>query len=247
MTVRARRRRVRARIGARAGAGARFEALGRVAARLVPPARELPAAIAGRAAAFGAAGAILLGTSAHGARAVAAFPLGAAGGWKAALALDARARRERDAGTARELPAAVDRLATCVLAGMSIERGLRLVAPGTPGLLGDAFADGLRALDAGVPRSRAYAIIAARAESEDVRALTATLARAERFGTSVSAALLAHSKELRARARARAEAESRTAPVKMIFPLVFCFLPAFVLLTIAPIALSAIRTIGGIK
>jgi len=113
-------------------------------------------------------------------------------------------------------------------------------------MLGEAFADGLRALDLGAPRARAYALIAARCGLEEVRALLAGLTRAERFGTSIADTLLGQARELRARARAAAEAEARTAPVKLIFPLVFCFLPAFVLLTIAPIALQAVRTLSDI-
>ena len=74
--------------------------------------------------------------------------------------------------------------------------------------------------------------------------MLAQVIRAERFGSSLADTLVAHARELRSRARAAAEAEARTAPVKLIFPLVFCFLPAFVLLTIAPIAISAIRTLS---
>jgi len=150
-------------------------------------------------------------------------------------------------GEARDaLPLVLDRLSTCVLAGMSVERALRTVAPGTPGILGAAFAEGLRALDVGVARAQVYERIAARADVDELRSVLAALARAERFGTSAADTLVAYADELRARARARAETEARTAPVKMIFPLVLCFLPAFVLLTIAPIALSAVRTLSGI-
>jgi tight adherence protein C len=135
-------------------------------------------------------------------------------------------------------------MSTCLLAGMSVERALRLVAPGTPGLLGAAFSDGLAALDVGMTRAQAYRRIADRAGTEEVRRLMSALARAERFGTSLSETLVAYAAELRSHARAGAEAEARTAPVKLIFPLVFCFLPAFVVLTIAPIAISAVRTLS---
>ena len=192
--------------------------------------------------ALGAAG--LLASSTHGARAIAAVPLGLVVGWRVGIALDGRAARAGSIDARRALPFALDRLSTCLLAGMSVERAIRVIAPATPGRLGDALSDGLAALDIGMTRAQAYQRIADRAGIEEVRSLTAALIRAERFGTSLSDALVAQARELRSRARAAAEAEARTAPVKLIFPLVFCFLPAFVLLTIAPIAISAIRTLS---
>ncbi len=40
--------------------------------------------------------------------------------------------------------------------------------------------------------------------------------------------------------RRRAEARARTVPVRLLFPLVFCVLPAFVLLTVVPVLLDGI-------
>jgi tight adherence protein C len=187
---------------------------------------------------------LLLATSSHGLRAAAGVPLGLAIGWRAGMALDARATRSAAAEARRALPFVLDRLSTCLLAGMSVEKALRVIAPSTQGQLGDALADGLRALDVGMTRAQAYERIAERAGIDEMRSLMSALVRAERFGTSLADTLVAQARELRSRARAAAEAEARTAPVKLIFPLVFCFLPAFVLLTIAPIAISAIRTLS---
>jgi len=203
-----------------------------------------PARLLGRCAACAAAASLLLPTSSHGARAIAAVPLGLIVGWRAGMSLDARTMRAAVSEARRALPFALDRLSTCLLAGMSVERALRVVAPSTPGRLGDAINRGLAALDVGMTRAQAYERIADHAGIDEVRSLMSALIRAERFGTSLSDTLVAQARELRSRARAAAEAEARTAPIKLIFPLVFCFLPAFVLLTIAPIAISAIRTLS---
>lgn len=244
-------RRVRARIKSEATRGTHPSRLGAILARSVRARRwaqananETPESLLQRCAlcAVGAAG--LLATSTHGARAVAALPLGLLVGWRVGIALDGRAARAGTIDARRALPFALDRLSTCLLAGMSVERAIRVIAPATPGRLGHALNDGLAALDIGMTRAQAYQRIADRSGIEEVRSLTAALIRAERFGTSLADALVAQARELRSRARAAAEAEARTAPVKLIFPLVFCFLPAFVLLTIAPIAISAIRTLS---
>lgn len=243
-------RRVRAKIKNEAARGKRPPRLGAILSRSARARTWAQANAAGspeqllqRCAlcALGAAG--LLASSTHGARAIAAFPLGLVVGWRVGIALDGRAARAGSIDARRALPFALDRLSTCLLAGMSVERAIRVIAPATPGRLGDALNDGLAALDIGMTRAQAYQRISDRAGIEEVRSLTAALIRAERFGTSLADALVAQARELRSRARAAAEAEARTAPVKLIFPLVFCFLPAFVLLTIAPIAISAIRTL----
>ena len=46
---------------------------------------------------------------------------------------------------------------------------------------------------------------------------------------------------IRARARRRAMARARTVPVRLLFPLVFLVLPAFLLLTVAPVVLASSR------
>ncbi|HEX9775607.1 MAG TPA: type II secretion system F family protein [Actinomycetota bacterium] len=228
MSALAYRARVRARLPARARRGSPF-----------PSAR-------GRAAIGAVAGAVLVATSTSGVRALAGLPLGAWLGARVAGALAGRERLRAIEEARAALPGLIDRLATCVLAGMSVEQGLATVGSRAPRLIKDAIHAGRRALDAGTARARAYALIGERSGIEEMRALLVVLARAERFGTPVSEVLVAQARELRSRARARAETEARTAPVRMLFPLVLCFLPAFVLLTIAPIALSAIRTLGGI-
>jgi hypothetical protein len=62
------------------------------------------------------------------------------------------------------------------------------------------------------------------------------------YAVAGAVALVAQAREMRSRRRIAAEEAARTAPVKMLFPLVVCFLPAFVILTVAPVVLSALRS-----
>jgi len=244
-------RRVRARLKAGSPASARRARLGALLSRsararawATANATSDPERLLQRCASCAALAGVLLASSTDGYRVLAAVPLGLVVGWRVGLSFDARADRAGMIDARRALPFALDRLSTCLIAGMSVERAIRVIAPRTTGRLGEALADGLAALDIGMTRAQAYRRIADRAGIEEVRSLTGALIRAERFGTSLADTLVAQARELRSRASAAAEAEARTAPVKLIFPLVFCFLPAFVLLTIAPIAISAIRTLS---
>lgn len=250
-------RRARARLGPPAGASADralrrspFALIGRVAP-LPRAAREAIVRTGGRASAdelagrkiaFACAGSLAGVALTHGAATFAAVPLFAAGGWRFPDLRLARRAKERDEEIRAALPDALDLLAACALAGLSLDRALRTVAPDVAGPLGGALRETIRALDAGMQRDAAYRLLAEAAPIPEVRSLVRALARAERYGSSVSATLVSQAREMRSRRRASVEEAARAAPVKMLFPLVVCFLPAFIILTVAPVVLTALRS-----
>jgi tight adherence protein C len=87
---------------------------------------------------------------------------------------------------------------------------------------------------AGKPRIEALKNFAKRTRVDDVRALVAMLAQTDRFGTSVAQALRTHAEEARVKRRQRAEEAAAKLSVKLIFPLVFCLLPAFFVVAVGP-------------
>ena len=97
---------------------------------------------------------------------------------------------------------------------------------------------------AGCPRLDAWRNLAERVDIEIMRTLTAAIIQADQFGTSIAKTLRTHSDTMRTQRIQQVEEAAAKTTIKLIFPLVFCFLPAFVLLTIAPIAISAIRTLS---
>ena len=76
---------------------------------------------------------------------------------------------------------------------------------------------------------------------EPVRALAAVLAACERYGAPALPALERLAGEVRVQRQRRAEAAARRVPVTLLFPLVLCILPAFALLTVAPLVAGALR------
>jgi len=58
--------------------------------------------------------------------------------------------------------------------------------------------------------------------------------QSDRFGTSVAHALRIHSDSLRTKRRQRAEERARKAPIKLLFPLVFCIFPEMFVVLLAP-------------
>ncbi|MBA3267134.1 MAG: type II secretion system F family protein, partial [Acidimicrobiia bacterium] len=78
---------------------------------------------------------------------------------------------------------------------------------------------------------------------EAVRPLVAALVASERYGAPLVASLERLADEVRRDRRRRAEEAARKVPVKLLFPLVTCTLPAFGLLTVAPLIASAVRSL----
>jgi len=79
---------------------------------------------------------------------------------------------------------------------------------------------------------------------DEVRALVAVMVQSDRFGTSVAQALRTHAESLRTRRRQRAEEIARKAPVKLVFPLVFCIFPELLVVILAPGMLALFRALS---
>ena len=88
--------------------------------------------------------------------------------------------------------------------------------------------------------SLADALDAEARHSAALQPLLALLAASERSGAPVAAPLVRLAAATRAQSRRRAMARARTVPVRLLFPLVFLVLPAFLLLTVAPVVLASL-------
>jgi tight adherence protein C len=134
----------------------------------------------------------------------------------------------------------VDLFALACGAGLTVAASLRLVAAHSSGPLGDAFRDAVAEIDDGSRLSDVLADLPARV-GEVVRPLSSALAMAARYGTPVVPALERAAIEIRLSQRRALEERARQLPVQLLFPLVFCCLPAFALLTVAPIVLTVLQ------
>ncbi len=153
-----------------------------------------------------------------------------------------RCRRRRVAALAADLPDVVDLLVLAVGAGLTVPLAVRSVARRAPGPLGAELARACDEVALGRRLGDALEDIPARA-GEATRPLVAALLASERYGAPLGAGLERLAHEVRADRRRRAEEAARKIPVKLLFPLVSCTLPAFGLLTVAPLIASAVRSL----
>lgn len=141
-------------------------------------------------------------------------------------------------------PAVIDLLGACLRAGLNPYLALQRVAERSPEALRAELARVAVELERGRTPATALRGAADRTSLGELGAAAGVLAAAERWGTPPAEALAARAEALRTRARLQAEAEAGRAAVRLAFPLVFCFLPAFVLLVVLPTVAGALRALA---
>jgi hypothetical protein len=132
-----------------------------------------------------------------------------------------------------------DLLAVAVAAGLTPYLALALAARFSLEPVGGRLRAVMAAADGG-GRPLADVLDAEAGSTPPLGPLLALLAASERSGAPIGAALGRLAVSTRAQARRRAMARARTVPVRLLFPLVFLVLPAFLLLTVAPVVLATL-------
>jgi tight adherence protein C len=143
-----------------------------------------------------------------------------------------RTARAEVAARRRELPVAVDVLGVAVAAGCTPYLAVQVVARWGPPAIVAQFESVLRRCELGSSLESALTDVA-RATPE-LEPLADALLVSDRLGAPIGPALARLADEARVAVRRRAEAHARRVPVRLLFPLVFLVLPAFVLLTVVP-------------
>ena len=158
--------------------------------------------------------------------------------------LRARVERRHRAAMDAQIPQLLDLLAAASSAGLSGQLALRRAVVALGGPLGSELSSGLEAIELGARWREELALTAERLRLPDLRRTVAALSRTETLGASLAESTAELAASVRAARRAAVTERARTAPVKMLFPLVFLVLPAFLLLTVVPVLLTTVRSIS---
>jgi tight adherence protein C len=158
--------------------------------------------------------------------------------------LSSRATRRQEAIRAA-LPDTLDQVTIGVEAGLGFEAALARTARSGSGPLAEELLRTLQDVQAGMSRSEALRRFVDRAEVEELQHFVLAVVQAESYGIPVSQVLRVQSAELRVRRRQRAEEQAQKLPVKILFPLVLCILPALFIVLVGPAALRIGEVFGG--
>lgn len=142
----------------------------------------------------------------------------------------------------RALPFLLDLLTLSVEAGLDFMTALqRHVERADIDALGEELIRVVRAIQLGKTRREALRDMAWRVNFADLRTVVNALVQADELGVSIGTILRIQSEQIRQRRFERAERLANEAPVKLLFPLLFCIFPAVFLILLAPVLWQIIR------
>ncbi len=153
-----------------------------------------------------------------------------------------RAVRQRQQKIRRALPAVLDMLALSAGAGMTLDGALAQVTQRWRGPLADELRRMLLEFNLGRGRRVALRALATRTGLSELARLVNALIQADSLGIPISRVLLEQAAELRTLRRQHAEEAARTAPVKMLFPMIGLIFPALFVVILGP----AVPTLMGL-
>lgn len=136
----------------------------------------------------------------------------------------------------RAMPDMLDLLNMCVSQGMTVPKALQRVSrelrPVYPALAKELqiITEQARLMNL----EEALKRFSERVDVPEVHSFTSLLTQTERMGTSVSEALTEYSDNMRETMRQRADEKANAATFKLLFPTVFCLMPAVYLFLLGP-------------
>ena len=144
------------------------------------------------------------------------------------------------------LPDALDLMVVCVEAGLGLDAGMRRVSEelsdSAPDLAYEFSLCNMQ-LQMGRKRREVLRDLGLRTGVDDVRALSAVLIQADKFGSSVAQALRVQSDTMRIKRRQMAEERAQQTSVKMLVPLVLFIFPSVGVVLVGPAAIMMMNNL----
>jgi len=134
----------------------------------------------------------------------------------------------------KSLPDSMDLITTCVEAGLGLDAALAKVSEQMKGPLAMEISQTLREVSMGRLRREALSDLGERTGVPELISFVNAIIQAEQLGVSIAQVLKVQSDQMRTHRRQRAEQMAHEAPIKMMFPLVMCIFPAFMLVILGP-------------
>lgn len=144
-------------------------------------------------------------------------------------------------------PDALDMLVVAMEAGIGLAAAIQRVSselrhshPALANELGLVNAE----IRSGIDRGEALRNLARRTGVEDIKIFAGMIAQTLRYGTSIADTLRIFSDDFRDKRLQQAEEQAAKIGTKMIFPMAFCFFPAFFVVALGPAAIKIIEVFG---
>ena len=152
-------------------------------------------------------------------------------------------RDKRQADMQTDVADTIDQLTICVEAGLGFDAALARVASTTEGPLTDEIRHTVSDIQAGVPRPQALRTLSDRTQIVEIRQLVTALLQAQKHGVPMAETLRVQSAEIRLKRKQRTEEKAAKLTVKMLFPIIVCYLPVFMIIVLVPALINIFRAL----
>jgi len=156
------------------------------------------------------------------------------GGLGPSMWLRSRISTRRDA-VINDLPDVLDLMTISVAAGLGLEQAMQVSCAHFDSPVCDELSLTLREMELGLSRHDALENMKLRTDIDDLVTFTVVLSQADALGLPIGRVLQAQADEMRDKRRQRAREKAAKVPVKMLFPLALCFMPAIMVLVLGPL------------
>lgn len=147
-------------------------------------------------------------------------------------------RDERQKRIGADAADVIDQLTICVEAGLGLDAAIARVASTTQGPLTEELRHTMSDIRAGVPRMQALRALSDRVQLPEISQLVSALLQAQKHGVPMADTLRIQSAQMRLKRTQRTEEKAAKLTVKMLFPIILCFVPVFVIIILVPSLIS---------
>jgi tight adherence protein C len=134
-----------------------------------------------------------------------------------------------------DLPDLLDLMTISVAAGLGLEQAMQVSCARFESPVCDELRLTLREMELGLSRHDALDNLKLRTDIDDLITFAVVLSQADALGLPIGRVLEAQADEMRDKRRQRARERAAKVPVKILFPLALCFLPAIMIIVLGPI------------
>jgi tight adherence protein C len=143
------------------------------------------------------------------------------------------------------LPDAIDILNLCVESGLTFQASMAQVSLILEGPISDEFARVLRQMQLGQSLIASLQDLSTRNNNSDLKRFVSVIIQADKLGVPISTVLQEQAREMRSKRRDRAREQAQKVPVKILGPVMLCFLPGIFIVILGPAMVSITRAFSG--
>jgi tight adherence protein C len=141
----------------------------------------------------------------------------------------------------RSLADSLDLLTISVESGLAFDGAVQHVAENTTGPLSDEFKRTLREMQLGTSRADALRAMSERTQVKDLNYIVTALVQADKLGIPITQVLRVQAEEMRLKRTQAAEEAAAKLPVKILFPVMFCIMPAVFVVILGPAGITMVE------